>query len=412
MTGRGMRCLALLGLAGMLGLSAACGKQPMDKPAGLESEMVPDSGREESPGGEGFDGREESSGGEGITGREGAQPDWMQDDLKRRFGQNCISRQTFEVELSEYEGKVWFVPFAPGEGQPELKIQVMREQEVLAELKGYVPQKLAREKFVSLDAVSFYDVNYDGYTDIVLIETYGNTSFAAVYYGFDSREEYLPYFSLERKLSEALSAQAESLTIPGIRKLLAEGRKNGEFADYREGYRAVIRLWELEGYDGETYDLLYVDGDEIPELAAGHTGYYVSLYTYHDGKVYTLMDRWGYGAMGNGGYEYAPGRNNLRNYNADQAGAIMNTYYMAIGEDHWLEVVAGIVTYNFDDANGNGWLDESEMGSLGNYGVSYLGGEEISDVDWDAYDAGDDQYEMIYGVLSREELLEKLIQTQ
>ena len=72
------------------------------------------------------------------------------------------------------------------------------------------------------------------------------------------------------------------------------------------------------------------------------------------------MDEWGYGAMGNAGYDYAPGKNRLMNYNADYAGAIGNEYYMTVkdGEivtDYW------VTYYNFDDVNGNGEPDEEEL---------------------------------------------------
>lgn len=44
------------------------------------------------------------------------------DDMKEKFGENCISEQTFEVELSEYGGKVYFVPFAPEKETQEFRI--------------------------------------------------------------------------------------------------------------------------------------------------------------------------------------------------------------------------------------------------------------------------------------------------
>ena len=110
------------------------------------------------------------------------------DDLKNKFGEDCITNQTFEVEFSQYEGKVYFVPFAPSQDNPDFHIQLIQDGKVLAEIPQYIPEYLAGETFSSLDAVSFYDINYDGTTDILLIETYGSTSFAAVYYG--ERSEY------------------------------------------------------------------------------------------------------------------------------------------------------------------------------------------------------------------------------
>ncbi len=324
------------------------------------------------------------------------------EDRKKQFGEDCIGEQTFEVELSEYNGAVWFVPFAPGLGNGDFRMHLIQNDNVLAALDAYVPEELAGEPFGSLDAVSFYDINFDGNTDILLIETYGNTTFAAVYYGFDrDGEDYERYFTVQDELSRQITAQVKELTVPGIRKFLGDTRKNGRFAGYQEAYQAVGQLWQ-RSQDNVTFDLIYVDKDETPELAAGVEGYYVSLYTYSDGKVYTLMDQWSYGAMGNAGYEYAPKKNNLRNYNADYAGAIVYTTYMAVKEDHSLETVAEIKTVNFDDANENGVLDEEEMDSVGYYGVSYLNGQEASEAEFAGFDAG--EYGIIHGTMSLKEL--------
>ena len=321
--------------------------------------------------------------------------------MKERFGENCIAEQCFEVELSGCEGEVWFVSFAPSADDPEFRARVMRDGEVLAEISPYVPAGASGKSFTSLDAVSFWDVNFDGLTDIVMIATYGDQQFAAIYYGdyfiFSDGSESWSFWCKE-ELSDGISAQAEEpLTVSGIRSVLAGGKRNGEFDSYAEAYEAVINLSVMEQGkvpdENFLYDLIYVDEDEIPELVSGKRGYYVNLYTYHDGTLYTLMYDWGYGAMGNAGYEYAPRENSLRNYNADQAGAIMHTYYMCINEQHAIETPVWIESYNFVDSNGNGWLDEEETYGEGEV---YINGEkaseeEIADV-YAFYDMGEYQY--------------------
>lgn len=323
--------------------------------------------------------------------------------MKERFGKDCIVTQSFEVELNGCEGEVWFVSFAPSAYNSEFRAQVIRDGEVLAKISPYLPAGVSRRAFTSLDAVSFWDVNFDGLTDIIMITTYGDQQFAAVYYGdhfkiSDENESWS--FDCMEELSDYISAQAaEPLTVSGIRSILTGGKKNGEFDSYAEAYEAVINLSVMER--GEEldedflYDLIYVDEDEIPELVSGETGYHVNLYTYQDGTLYMPMNHWGYGAMGNAGYEYAPGKNSLRNYNADQAGAIMNTYYMCIDEQHEIEIPVWIETYNFVDSNGNGWLDEEETYGEG-AGAVYINGERASEEEieavYAAYDMGDYQY--------------------
>ena len=333
--------------------------------------------------------------------------------LKEQFGENCITEQTFKVGLSEYEEEVYFVPYHPVEDGQAFFMQIVRDGEILTQINGYVPESLEGERFGSLDAVSFFDINFDGNTDIVLIETYGDTTFAAVYYGVPGfADEHDGYFWEQGQLSDRLTESLDTVTISKIRGFLSEGKKNGEFSGYQEAYESIIRLRELEN-SGETeysegmqYDLIDFDGDDIPELVAGVNGYHVSLYTYSEGSVYVLMDSWAYGAMGNAGFEYSPGNNSLRNYNADYAGAINYLTYMTIGQQHSLEQVVQIVIYNFDDVNGNGIPDEEEQGSIGYYGVNKIDGREVTAEECAAYDLGG--YEYIEGKMSAAKLLEEL----
>lgn len=328
------------------------------------------------------------------------------DEIKNRFGENCISEQTFEVELSEYSGKVWFVPYAPAEEGQDLDIQIVQDGEILTQIYPYVPEMLEGQQFTSLDAVSFFDINYDGYTDIIVIETYGNTTFAAVYYGFAAKtDEENRIFNLQWSLSEALSSKASPVSIAGIRELLGD-KKNGELTSYQEAYTQIVKLWEVEYGSELTYDLIQFDHDDIPELVIADNGYWVSLYTYHDGRAYSLMDHWGYGVMGNAGYEYIPGGNRVRNYNSDYAGAIRYSTYMSMNDQYSLKTVTEIVTYNFDDVNGDGYPDADEEDSIGYYSVSYIDGVEITAEQYASYDAG--EYEFIAGRMSQEELMRAL----
>lgn len=372
--------------------------------AAQESGMTVSASGENKPADGAVSSAEQSSTSENT---EGKAPKAEDDQMKKLFGENCISEQTFEVELSEYSGKVYFVPYAPLDDEEDFGIEIIQDGEVLTKIHAYVPEELADEKFSSLDAVSFYDVNYDGSTDIVLIETYGDTSFAAVYYGFGENSfDYEKYFSPQEELSENISGQVETLTIPKIRSFLADGKKNGEFGDYQEAYRAVSKLCDLESTGREEYNLIYFDDDDVPELVAGVEGYYTSLYTYKDGTVYTLMDRWAYGAMGNAGYEYCPKMNSMRNYNTDYAGAILYTTYMAVRDQNTMDTVVQIETLNFDDVNGDGVPNENESGSIGYYSASYIDGREVTDEECASYDMG--EYELITVNMSPEELRSEL----
>ncbi|MBR6791502.1 MAG: hypothetical protein IKM49_00060 [Ruminococcus sp.] len=131
-----------------------------------------------------------------------------------------------------------------------------------------------------------------------------------------------------------------------------------EASDYKTAYLDVINSAE----DSETlkYGLIYLDEDDIPELVLGNSGYWVSMYTYADGEVCTLMNQWVYGAMGNAGYEYVPKMNSVRNYNSDYAGLVRWTGYASNTNNSELDWSTVLETYYFDDKNGNDMPDEDE----------------------------------------------------
>ena len=327
--------------------------------------------------------------------------------MKELYGEYCIADQTFEVELSEYEGKVHVVPYAPSTEKTRFSIDIVQDGEVLNSLWDYTPEAIEGEMFTSLDAIAFFDINFDDCTDIVLIQTYGDMSFAAVYKGFvKDVDEYERYFYVDSALSKRITEQLEILTIPSIRELVTEGKKNGEFASYQEAYKTRSRVCEMESNGGMTYGLIYFDEDEVPELVASVDGYWVSVYTYKEGNLYTLMDQWGYGAGGNAGYEYSPKKNSLRNYNADFAGLLLYTTYMKMTNEYTLDTVVTMETYNFDDANGNGMPDQEEEDSFGKEGATYINGVEVTDEECVKYDIG--EYEYIFGSMSYEEILCRL----
>ena len=85
-------------------------------------------------------------------------------------------------------------------------------------------------------------------------------------------------------------------------------------------------------YTPYSYDLIYFNNDNIPELVVGKNGNWVSMYTYNTKtkKACALMEQWGYGVMGNTGYSYVPKKNYLYNLNNDYAGAVRNVYCMKI----------------------------------------------------------------------------------
>ena len=190
-------------------------------------------------------------------------------------------------------------------------------------------------------------------------------------------------------------------------EILGQSKFDFGNVSYKEAYSAIIDLYN-KAYEDVTFSLVYFDDDDTPELACGNTGYYVSLYTFKDGMVYTLMDSWGYGAGGNHGYEYLPGMSVIRNYNADNAGSVMNETYISIevvGEGVHESYLYLKKTF-FDDVDGNGEPGSDEATGE-EYIRYYLEDVEITEAEYRAKIVEGD-FEELYGKYNGDDVLDSL----
>lgn len=164
---------------------------------------------------------------------------------------------------------------------------------------------------------------------------------------------------------------------------------------------------EFMPYQAYTYALIYFDEDSIPELVAGLDGYWVSMYTYdkEEGKAHAVMDKWGYGAMGNAGYEYLPKKNCLRNYNSDFAGAVRYTTYERIKDGKMVSVYPkNLKEVFFIDQNHNGMPEENEYTDQPTY---YYGKKEISEEKYLSYIISG-KFKNITGTMTYQKIRKKL----
>ncbi len=116
--------------------------------------------------------------------------------------------------------------------------------------------------------------------------------------------------------------------------------------EYPEEYTEI-------GYRALTYDLIYLDEDDIPELALGQAGYWVSVSTYDSGKLYTIMDEWGYGVGGVPGYRYIPQKNVVYGEDADRAGLDLYEFYGRVNRNYEIEsYYEESLEIHYDDESG------------------------------------------------------------
>lgn len=143
------------------------------------------------------------------------------------------------------------------------------------------------------------------------------------------------------------------------------------YEKYEEAYLHMLYVYSNAYRDAECkFSLIDYDGDDMPELVA-EVNSLITMYTYKDGNVYKLIDDWGYGAGGNHGYEYVPGKGVIRNYNTDYAGLIIYETYINISleNEEVIEDKYYLKQTFFDDANNNGVPDDGE--AIGDEYVRY-----------------------------------------
>lgn len=188
-------------------------------------------------------------------------------------------------------------------------------------------------------------------------------------------------------------------------------KKNAVSKKWAGAYMKIIEKINKE--DSEqgiscTYDLIYFNKDNIPELVLGPDGYWVSMYTYDEktDKVYQIINQWGYG-MGSGGYEYFPKKNFLLYYDNDYAGAVQHVYCGMMKKHEIVDRNSKeLKMLYFNDKNANGVPDAGE--DYTDKPSYYYGSKKITKKKFNSYIASGKR-KMIIGSMSFEKMKKKLI---
>lgn len=170
-----------------------------------------------------------------------------------------------------------------------------------------------------------------------------------------------------------------SYTVTADTSLVQETSSASDDDLIRSAYAEKVR--ELAAEDSDlTFSLIDLTADDVLELVADKSGYYINIYAYDNGAVVPIIEEWGYGAGGNQGYEYLPGKNIIRNTSLEGAGREMYTTYMCVDSNHKVQ-------YAYD----------TELCYI--YPSSYYYGErEISEYDYSDYQIAGD-FSMIEGIM-------------
>lgn len=332
------------------------------------------------------------------------------------------SAQTFDVDLPMFDGQCRLISW---DGNPDnnedakILLTVDGNYECGSTIGTDDNFEDSHLHIKTISAIGLFDFNADGRKDIEVIgkDWEGNDALALLKCETGYDDNY--YFSLQPSASNLILSQIKGeLTIPNLKAELLGDNKSGTIDNWKDAFKLVARF--TSDNEDLRYNLVYIDNDDIPELVVDRTGYELSVYKFSKGIAQPVIEEWGYGAFGNHGYDYAPKKNCIRNYNSDYAGAIMYTSYASIHDNG--EVVADyeVKTMNFKDLDGDGYpsteeleaSDESDWEGNSEYScdISVLSDDETEADIKAKIDTFESTYEFtgLYGEYSYEELVSKL----
>ena len=212
--------------------------------------------------------------------------------------------------------------------------------------------------FITVKAVGIFDFTADGADDIVVIVE-GNDGMDHVgLYEYGITYDYEGYNYLKDASEWISNYYSEELNIPNVKSYLLGDNEATVYNTWNDAYNQVVRITNLDG--DYSYNLIYIDEDDVPELVVDNYGYYLYLYTYKDGHVVPFGDEFGYGAGGVADYEYSPKKNCIRYWNTDYAGIVCYLDFLSIHDNKMVEDYTCQMD-NYDDLDGNGYPSEDEM---------------------------------------------------
>lgn len=208
------------------------------------------------------------------------------------------------------------------------------------------------EKVTEINEIAAIDYNMDGISDLAIT---GRSEDGYYVQLLNWQEGYNGngFFSSDWNLSRYVVENLDEPTADDILDYFTGGCSETGYSDYKQAYYFTALNYFASagsslGVHGATFDLIYFNDDDTPELVAGVDGYYVSVYQFIDGYVYPIIDSWPYGAGGNAGYEYYPRSGVIENFDQDGAGAEFYETYWKLNEDtHSME--SGLYYHGIND---------------------------------------------------------------
>ena len=274
-----------------------------------------------------------------------------------QWDDNCDKTQTFDVELFTSETPVHFVTYQP-DSEDGIKIALIKDGKYMTSISTSIWRGVDYNvKLNKVTAVSYFDFNADGIKDIIVI---GESDFGENIILEESVPNdyyYETCYGIDEKLEKELSG---NITISSVKSKLLGNNTECKFDNYKDAYAHIAKLYNMSG-DNYVYGLIYADGDDVPELVIDGRGYNVSLYSFENGIIHCLMYKWAYGAGGNYGYWYAPGKGLYVNHDNDYAGAVQYDSYMTSHEGNEVSTDYYVESLYFKDTDRDRTPSEEEL---------------------------------------------------
>lgn len=268
----------------------------------------------------------------------------------------CDETQSFDVSFPQFEGPARFITYSVT--PDKTSINIVKDGNLLADLSTSVYSEEGSSCLNTILAVGFFDFDYDGMNDIAVIGDSDLGMHALLYKAVSTEYTFESFADLDEKKAKDIGC--DDFTIPSIKVVLLGDESDDSQISYQDMYTRIAKAYMLK--NGEyKYDLIYADDSPDPGLVIDNRGYQMSLYTYKNGKTNCLMYDWPYGAGGNAGYSYAPGKGVFFNQNSDYAGAVMYVSYMLIHEGKELEADYAAEYLMFNDLDGDGSPSDDEL---------------------------------------------------
>ncbi len=183
-----------------------------------------------------------------------------------------IENQTFQISLKPL-GEVTFSSYEPDtlkDPLGDVVFTLQKDGNTIYTLDGmYEDNSRPGEVFNEVEAVSFPDFDSDGNSDIVVICSYSPASGPDAGTGYSEARIYRGSpdgtFTLERGVTEAANSAVAEKTIQTILGFMGAGKEQASQSGWKEAYLSYLDSNDQGRWEG--YNLIYVNDDDIPELA-------------------------------------------------------------------------------------------------------------------------------------------------